>query len=279
MKKNICIFIFVIFSTSAFAEIIELIPPIEGAKSYEILLFSHSAKKNYKFTLKSTRIKTDKIPSGDYDYQLRYVDEKGSWSDWSEKGQLKIKKKKPKIITTKYNFPMIFSLGYTSLNINLKSSGGRVKNTESLLNGKFLIAKDSYKLRFNYHTNSDFSRLDMSLVKDIMRNISVGGSFWMVNYSTESETGSDVMANLSQGFGEINYFYDWKRFSFLLRSGLSISFNYFVKPELTYKLPFWEKYRPTLGFGYEVSRIDQSNVIYNMTGSGVAISSNLSVNF
>lgn len=262
------------YISNCYAEIIELFSPFTGATAYEVKIHSPQTKKNYNYLLEKPEIETNDIEAGNYIMQARYKNSRDQWSPWTNDANLKIRKsitKKTvvfgnKVITTE-RIPYSLSIGTASLNSSIIGKGEDFNSTESLIKIKGTIEKNVFKYVLNYDSSAKLNRIDFSFLKMLNPNAAVGINFWMMNFNADR-----VIANYSQGFAEGNYIYPfYDRWNVFVRAGVGLSFNYYVRPEVTYTLPIGKEMFLGGSLTYEKSKVDQSGFLFEANGPGVLI--------
>ncbi len=261
------------WSFSALAEKIELFPPIPEATAYEVKFFSPETNKSYIYKSRSTEFETNKISSGNYIMQARYKNANEKWSAWTNNANLKIRKSNKTTVTAENvvdKLPFGVSLGTDSLHTSTASEGEILSTIESVMRFRGFIEKRSYKFAFNYGFSSNLTRFDSSLLKKIYPNTSVGVNYWMMNFKA-----GKVIADYSQLFAEGDYAYHfYERWHARVTGGVGMSLNYYIRPEITYSVPFQKELIGSVSLTYEKSRVDQSGFLFKASGAGILLNLN-----
>jgi hypothetical protein len=256
------------------ASTMELFPPVDGAVRYEVKVTSATSKKSYLYRSKKTTIDTKKLPAGTYQVKARYQFADNSWSPWSQMSTLKvIKKIRPHgvvelnegVYTEK--MPVSLGFGLTSLQNTMTGEDKTSRTQDTALRIRGSLQRNFYKFGMIYDGSEHFSRYDTFALKMINNHLSLGVNFWMMNYKE-----GDLVANYSQLFLEANYSYPiGQRFIASLRSGVSLSLGYHIKPEVIYQIPLSEDFLLSTHLSYEQSEVSQSGYRIATKGLGALV--------
>lgn len=269
-----CFFIFIILSISlpSLAEKLELFAPIPGAKLYEVKIIPENSKTALTYRLREPVLDTDKVAAGDYIMTARYLNLRDKWSEWTDKASLKIVKKVKTNTRDIFDdkFPFGGSLGVASLNTKLTSGDYEFQSTESVLRSKIFIQRQPFKLTAAYDKSEHLTRFDASVLKQLSVYTAVGVNFWMVNFDGRNITDSSKgLINFTQSFLELDYMYPFlDRWYIGSKFGLGLGLSYYVRPELTYSVPFGDQFFVSGTMVYELSNVTQSDFEFTTNGFG-----------
>ncbi len=272
-----CFFVLIIltFSLPTFAERLSLFAPIPGAKLYEVKIVGENSKTAKTYRLRQPVLETDKIAAGDYIMTARYLNVRDKWSDWTDKASLKIVKKIKTNTRDIFDdkFPFGGSLGFGSLNTKLTSGAYEFESTESVLRSKIFIQRHPFKLTAAYDKSENMTRFDTSILKQINVYASAGINFWMVNFDGRNTTDSSTgLINFTQSFLELDYMYPfWDRWYLGSKFGLGLGLSYYIRPELTYSVPFGDQFFVSGTLLYELSRVEQSDFKFDVNGASAYV--------
>ena len=270
--KFLTLVLFLTFTLNVFAERLRLFEDVPGATLYEVVLVKEGEKKGRKLTMKNPVIDTDRLEQGNFIMRARFQNVRGKWSDWTDKATLKIVKKVKSNTRDLFDdkYPFGASLGMANLTTKLSAKGVSFESDETTLRSRGFIQKNQFKLALGYDKSTNFTRFDMAILKQVNPNASLGIDFWMVNFDArDTASESEGLINYTQSFFEFDYMYPfWERFFIGARTGLGWGISYFVKPELTYSIPFGDSFFASASLTYEVTRVRQSDFEFNAYGFG-----------
>jgi hypothetical protein len=270
--KNLFVFFILTFSVSAIAEKLSLFAPIPGAILYEIQIISEVDQKTQTFKLETPVLDTDKIVAGNYIMTARYMNVRENWSAWTDKASLKLVKK---IINNTRDvfedkFPFGGSVGFASLATKLSSNGYEFKSDESVVRSKVFIQRLPFKIAAAYDKSAHLIRFDTAVLKQINPTSAAGINLWLVNFDGRDTTASSKgLINYTQTFFEYDYsipFLD--RWYFGAKFGLGWAISYYVRPELSYSIPFGDQFFASFSATYEKAHVEQSDFEFDANGYG-----------
>lgn len=266
------------FTFDAFAESLRLFDPVPGATLYEVVIVKEGETKGKKMTMKNPVMDTDRLEQGNYIMRARFQNVRGKWSDWTDKATLKIVKKMRSNSRDLFDdkYPFGGSVGMASLTTKLAAKGVSFESDEAVLRGKGFIQRNEYKLAIGYDKSTNLARFDIAVLKQINPNAAIGVDFWMVNFDARNTTEeSEGLINFTQSFFEFDYMHPfWDRWFIGVKSGIGFGISYFARPELTYSIPFGDSFYASASLIYEITRVVQSDFVFNSYGMGGLININ-----
>lgn len=270
--KNLFIILFFTFSASALAEKLGLFAPIPGAILYEVQIVSEVDQKMQTFKLETPVLDTDKVEAGNYIMTARYMNVRENWSSWTDKASLKIVKKIKNNTRDVFEdkFPFGGSVGFANLATKLSSKGYEFKSDESAVRGKIFIQRLPFKITAAYDKSAHLTRFDTAVLKQIDPSSAAGINLWLVNFDGRNTASSSKgLINYTQTFFEYDYsipFLD--RWYIGSKFGLGWGISYYVRPELTYSIPFGDQFFGSFSVTYEKAHVKQSDFTFDADGFG-----------
>ena len=276
--KLIISFVLLVVSFSTFAEKIELFDPIPGAIKYEIWLKNEAGKSFKIINLKSPKLESNSIPGGNYEMKARFQNVREKWSEWSSPASLKILKKIKNNTNNVFEvkFPFGASIGFLDLNTELTTDDHTFTSNESVIRTRGTIQRQAFKINVAFDKSNNLTRLDSAILKQITPRASTGVNFWMVNFDGRSKNdNSKGLINYTQAFVEFDYMYPFlERWYAGAKIGLGLGISYFVKPEITYSIPFGKDFYVSSTLIYEANHVKQSSFEFDAHGFGGLINLN-----
>lgn len=270
--KNLLCTCIITFSMSAFAEKLDLFAPIPGAILYEVNIVSEADQKMQSFKLEKPVLDTDKIEAGNYIMTARYMNVRENWSSWTDKASLKIVKKIKSNTRDIFEDKLPFggSIGYANLATEFSSGGYEFKSDESVVRGKVFIQKLPYKIAVAYDKSTHLTRFDAAVMKQLDVHSSAGINLWLVNFDGRNDASSSKgLINFTQTFFEYDYSYPFlDRWYVGSRFGLGWGISYFIRPELTYSIPFGDQFFGSFSLTYDLAHVKQSGFEFDANGFG-----------
>lgn len=275
MKNKLLLPIIVFFfSLPLMAETIELFNAIPGAILYEIHLESEARKTVQKLQLTTPTLETNDFKAGDYVMRARFLNVRNKWSAWTDKASLKIVKKIKSSTRDIFEdkFPFGASIGYSTMQTKLESGQYTFDSSESVVRTRAFIQRQPFKINVAYDTSQHFTRFDAAILKQIDSYSSLGVNFWMVNFDGRSTEESKGLINYTQSFLEYDFMYPFlDRWYFSAKVGLGFGISYYLKPELTYSIPFGKDFFVSTTVLYETAKVSQSDFDFFLSGIGALI--------
>lgn len=270
--QSLVLILMLIYSLTALAENLDLFAPIPGAIKYEIKLFSETDKKVQILKLETPVLETNNLPAGNYIMTARYLNVRNNWSAWTDKASLKIVKKIKSNTRDMFDdkFPFGGSIGFANLETKLSSGSYEFTSDELVLRSKIFLQKHPFKLTAAYDKSTHFTRFDASILKQLNVHASVGINLWLVNFDGRNTASSSKgLINYTQSFFEFDYSYPFlDRWYIGAKTGLGWGISYYVRPELTYSIPFGDAFFVSATLTYDKAHVKQSDFEFDANGFG-----------